>query len=398
MFRTARRAITVVNRRPAVLLGGFGLAVAQGLAVLVGWTVATEFGLSLTPTRIAADLVGSAGALAAGIVAGSVVWTVLAPAPLAVIYHLGRETLVYGTRGDDLADEARHAVDAARVYYPTLLAASGWHLAGILVGTVLSSVVVFGLLLVVVTPLQFLSYHTPVSLPWFAPLDYGFFGLLLVAVAHVLGGLPIRFYDAVSLFAAERPSRAWTTSLRFALVRPKKLVRYAVGVFPPTAAFAVAFWLTVEALPAGVVFVLGGFVWVVVGGLVAAYTRAFHLSFFEYTVSPTVCRLAPAEAAPVRSVTPEELPVFTNKPRTLAKVLVFALLVTSAGAVRAADIGGGDEARLDVSPELPAVDDGADATMEPADAAVDARPGEPSRDRIRGSKTMSGWLWDVALY
>ncbi|WP_435318805.1 hypothetical protein [Haloarchaeobius sp. TZWSO28] len=397
MFRTARRAITVVNRRPAVLLGGFGLAVAQGLAVLVGWTVATAFGLSLTPTRIAADLVGSAGALAAGIAAGSAVLALLAPAPLAAIYHLGRETLVYGTRATDLADEARHALSAVRVYYPKLLAASVWHLVGILLATVLSSLVVFGLLFIVLTPLQFLSYHTPLSLPWFDPVDYGMVALLVVAGAHVAGGLPIRFFDTISLFANERPSRAWMISLRFALVCPEGLLRYAVGVFPPTVAFAVVFWLTVEALPAGPMAIpMAGFVFVVVGGIVAAYTRAFHLAFFEYTVSPTVCRLAPAEAAPVRSVTAEELPVLTDKPRTLAKVLVFVLLVTSAGMVRTADVGVTDDARIEV-PAMVTVDDGT-TTFESAGEDVNAKPSGAGNDGGHGKRTVMEWFWDVAIY
>ncbi|MCT9097196.1 hypothetical protein [Haloarchaeobius sp. HME9146] len=398
MFRTARRAITVVNRRPAVLLGGFGLAVAQGLAVFVGWTVATALGLPTAPGLVSVDLVGSLGALAAGIVAGSAVWALLAPAPLAAIYHLGRETLVYGTRGDDLPGEARHAARAVRTYYAKLLAAAGWHLLVLLAATVLASFVVFGLLLVVVTPLQFLSYHTPLWLPWFDPLDYGLVAILVVAGAHVTGGLPVRFFDTVSLFAAEHPSRAWATSLRFAMVRPGKLVRYAVGVFPPTAAFALVFWLTVEALPGRLALPLGGFVFVVLGGFVAAYTRAFHLAFFEYTVSPTVCRLAPAEVAPVRSVTADELPVLTDKPRTLVKVLVFVLLVTSAGVVRTADVGGSGDPGIETSATLAELDGSTGATMEAAAPDTNAKLGGDQPEGNTGQRTVSGWLWDLALY
>ncbi|WP_267640032.1 hypothetical protein [Haloarchaeobius amylolyticus] len=398
MFRTARRAITVVNRRPAVLLGGFGLAVAQGIALLVGWTVATALGLSLAPAVVSATLGESLGALAAGIVAGSAVWGLLAPAALAAIYHLGRETLVYGTRGDDLPAEARHAVNAVRAYYTELLAAAGWHLLVRLVATLLASFVVFGLLLVALTPLQFLGYHTPLALPWVDPVDYGILALLVVAGAHVTGGLPVRFFDTVSLFAAERPSRAWATSLRFALVRPEKLLRYAVGVFPPTAAFAVVFWLTVEALPGPLALPLAGFVFVVLGGFVAAYTRAFHLSFFEYTVSPTVCRLAPAEAAPVRSVTAEELPVLTDKPRTLAKVLVFVLLVTSAGAVRVADVGGTGDPGVETPTDLDRLDGDGGASIEPAGTDANAKPGAMPETEKSGGGTVTDWLWDVALY
>ncbi|WP_435359007.1 hypothetical protein [Haloarchaeobius sp. DFWS5] len=388
MFRTATRAVRVVNRRPAVLMAGFGLAVVDGLAIAVGAAVATSV-----------DLPVGGGELA-GFLAASLVWLLLAPAPIAALYVLGRETVVYGRRETDWREEAVRVVAVAREHYrPLFVATVSFSLLSSL-GSLLTVVALAGSVLVFLTPVQFLGYHTPLTPLQTAPSAY-LLGLgLLVAIARPLGSLPFRFYDTVSLFSTARPATAWAASIRFVLASPGALVRYAVGIWLPVAVFALVFLATVMALPAPATVPFGLFVYVVLGGLLAAYLRSYHLAFFEYTVSPTVCRLAPASDTPVRVATREELPLLTQKRRYIAVCLVFCVLVSGVTAVRVADVGGAN---------APSPDSLTASGSPPADLAVvtaeaDTNRGEnPTRATVDRATPATDqwaieWLWDVLLY
>lgn len=181
-----------------------------------------------------------------------------------------------------------------------------------------------------------------------------------------LGTAFVRFYDVSILYGGERPRKAWRSSFRFTLARPRSLLGYwIVQTMLALLPLVVAFLLTrlvyltigtepVNGVPAALLTFGGGFLvlWVVSHGFRAAY----HVTFYEKVVAPATTSTG-AEALSDTSLLRR---LFRSRRRVAMVTLLVSAALVGTTAVRVNDVQPG-AAEYGDAPSATALNDSATA-------------------------------------
>lgn len=374
MFDEFATAGALLRRQPALLVAGAAVAAVEALGYLLVGAAGVVDALGTVPGLGVGPLPPLSG-----VVLKQLSWVVLAPVPLAGLYTLARAELAgEGPAGGSDRSAAARFLAAGRRHYRRLAAAT---LAYKLAGLAAFLALVVGLHAVgfaLATGLQAAAYAATGASSPPHPMLAVFLSGLLVGIARLGATVPFRFYDALVLFADDRPARSPLTSARFAVARPLALLEYAFVAGVAIAIPVLAAVATGRLLPELVAQPATGFAtgpanprqvlvagvagpavaYLLVGAGAHALVGAYHVAFYERRVAPAVTRERDTAGAPAgaddvaggdtstagdrptrRPVTGEERPLVARRARVAVVALVVLGLLAGTAAVRVADVG-----------------------------------------------------------